>query len=421
MLGSNNYLGLTGDERVDAGRARGAGALRHRADRLAPAERHDRPAPRARGASSPTGWAPRTRSCSRPGTRPTSARSGRSSAPGDTVVVDSGDHASILDGCILSRAKLRAVPPQPARQARADARARGRRRRRHPRRRRRRLLDGGRRRAAAARSPSCAARYGARLMVDEAHARRRARRARRRRDRAARRRGPGRPADGHVLQVARLLRRLDRRAGRRDRVPADRRRGRSCSPPRRVPAAVGAALAAVRICRSDGGPRAVRRACSTTRATSTAGLHELGFHVVEPTPLPDGTDVVTPIVPVLVGDDWKAALLWKALYDAGVLRQRRAPPGGPAGRRAAAHERDGDPRSRRPSTGRSRPSPRSSARSRPSTGRCPRAVLASTSPGLRERSRARLVHTRTSAADDKKDAMSTSGRTCDLAVTRAVT
>src|SRR3954451_25236103 len=29
-------------------------------------------------------------------------------APGDTLVADSGDHASILDGCILSRAKLRA-------------------------------------------------------------------------------------------------------------------------------------------------------------------------------------------------------------------------------------------------------------------------------------------------------------------------
>src|SRR5215212_5767708 len=28
--------------------------------------------------------------------------------PGDTVVADSGDHASILDGCLLSRAKLRA-------------------------------------------------------------------------------------------------------------------------------------------------------------------------------------------------------------------------------------------------------------------------------------------------------------------------
>ena len=40
--------------------------------------------------------------------------------------------------------------------------------------------------------------------------------------------------------------------------------------------------------------------------------------MVEPTTLADGTTVVTPIVPVLVGDDWKAVLLWKALYDAGV-------------------------------------------------------------------------------------------------------
>jgi 8-amino-7-oxononanoate synthase len=29
--------------------------------------------------------------------------------------------------------------------------------------------------------------------------------------------------------------------------------------------------------------------------------------------------IVTPVVPVLVGDDWKAALLWRALYDAGVF------------------------------------------------------------------------------------------------------
>ena len=28
--------------------------------------------------------------------------------------------------------------------------------------------------------------------------------------------------------------------------------------------------------------------------------------------------MVTPVVPVVVGDDWKAGLLWKALYDAGV-------------------------------------------------------------------------------------------------------
>ncbi len=42
------------------------------------------------------------------------------------------------------------------------------------------------------------------------------------------------------------------------------------------------------------------------------------MHVVPPTRLPDGTEVVTPVVPVLVGDDWKAVFLWKALYDAGV-------------------------------------------------------------------------------------------------------
>jgi len=50
-----------------------------------------------------------------------------------------------------------------------------------------------------------------------------------------------------------------------------------------------------------------------------AGLSELGLRVVEPTCLPDGTEVVTPVVPVVVGDDWKAAFLWKALYDAGVF------------------------------------------------------------------------------------------------------
>ena len=31
---------------------------------------------------------------------------------------------------------------------------------------------------------------------------------------------------------------------------------------------------------------------------------------------PGGLD--TPIVPVVIGDDWQAVLLWKALYDAGV-------------------------------------------------------------------------------------------------------
>ena len=43
-------------------------------------------------------------------------------------------------------------------------------------------------------------------------------------------------------------------------------------------------------------------------------------------------DIVTPVVPVLVEDDWKAVLLWKALYDAGVFVNvaihPAVPPGG---------------------------------------------------------------------------------------------
>ena len=42
--------------------------------------------------------------------------------------------------------------------------------------------------------------------------------------------------------------------------------------------------------------------------------------------------IVTPIIPVLVGDDWKAALLWRALYDGGVFTNcalhPAVPPGG---------------------------------------------------------------------------------------------
>ena len=98
-----------------------------------------------------------------------------------------------------------------------------------------------------------------------------------------------------------------------------------------MPAAVGAALAATRICRSAEGPELFARVLDNARYLHR-GLHDLGFHVVEPTTLPDGETVVTPIVPVLVGDDWKAALLWRALYDAGVYVNvaihPAVPPGG---------------------------------------------------------------------------------------------
>jgi 8-amino-7-oxononanoate synthase len=85
-----------------------------------------------------------------------------------------------------------------------------------------------------------------------------------------------------------------------------------------VPAAVGAALAAVRVCRSDEGRELFAKVLDNARHLH-AGLSELGLRVVEPTRLQDGAEIVTPVVPVVVGDDWKAAFLWKALYDAGVF------------------------------------------------------------------------------------------------------
>ena len=66
---------------------------------------------------------------------------------------------------------------------------------------------------------------------------------------------------------------------------------------------------------------------------------------------------MTPIVPVLVGDDWKAALLWKALYDAGVYvnvaLHPAVPPGGALLRTSVMATHD-----RATLDGRSTPSPR---------------------------------------------------------------
>jgi 8-amino-7-oxononanoate synthase len=79
-----------------------------------------------------------------------------------------------------------------------------------------------------------------------------------------------------------------------------------------VPAAVGAALAALRIIRSDEGPQLMARTLANARYLRE-GLRDLGY-----TTLDTGQEGLhTPVVPVVVGDDWKCALLWKALYDAG--------------------------------------------------------------------------------------------------------
>jgi 8-amino-7-oxononanoate synthase len=112
-----------------------------------------------------------------------------------------------------------------------------------------------------------------------------------------------------------------------------------------VPAAIGAALAAVRVCRSDEGRELFARVLDNARYLH-AGLGQLGFKVVAPTRLADGTEIVTPVVPVVVGDDWHAAFLWKALYQAGVFVNTgihpAVPPGGALLRTSvmATHDRE---------------------------------------------------------------------------------
>jgi 8-amino-7-oxononanoate synthase len=111
-----------------------------------------------------------------------------------------------------------------------------------------------------------------------------------------------------------------------------------------VPAAVGAALAALRVIRSDG-PRLFEALLGNAEYLRE-GLRSLGLKVVEPGTLPDGTVATTPVVPVVVGDDWQAVLLWKALFDAGVYTNvaihPAVPPGGALLRTSlmATHERE---------------------------------------------------------------------------------
>jgi 8-amino-7-oxononanoate synthase len=316
MLGSNNYLGLTDDPRVVAG-ARDA------------LERYGTGLTGSRLLNGTTGlhlelereiaeWMGTEEAIVfTTGHQANVGTLGTILAPGDTVIADSGDHASILDGCLLSRAKLR-----PFRHNRLDKLET--------------MLqragddDGGgvlvvvdgvfSMEGDVAPLPQivelCRA-HGARLMVDEAHG-----------AGVLGARGAG-TAElfGVEAQVDLRMGTFSKSlascggfiAGSHEVVDFLRIQSRAfLFTAAAVPAAVGAALAALRVIRSADGPPLFARVLENA-AYLNDGLRALGLRVVEPQPLPDGSTVTTPIVPVVVGDDWKAVLLWRALYDAGVF------------------------------------------------------------------------------------------------------
>jgi len=327
MLGSNNYLGLTGDERVirgarDALDAYGTGLTGSRLlNGTIPLHLElEREIAEWMGAEDAIVFTT--------GHQANVGTLGTLLAPGDTVVADSGDHASILDGCLLSRAKLR-----PFRHNRLD---------KLEKQLERALEDAGgvlvvvdsvfsMEGDLAPLHEICGlcARYGARLMVDEAHA-----------AGVLGARGAG------ACELLGVEDRVDLRmgtfskslascggfvAGSAEVVEFLRIQSRAfLFTAAAVPAAVGAALAALRVIRSPDGPPLLAAVLENARYLRD-GLEERGFAVAAPQRIPGGDRVTTPIVPVLVGDDWKAALLWKALYDAGVFVNTALHPAVPPG------------------------------------------------------------------------------------------
>jgi len=324
MLGSNNYLGLTADERVIQGaqaalNTYGTGLTGSRLLNGTIALHLELEQEIAEWMGTEEALVFTT------GHQANLAALGTLLAPGDTVVADSGDHASILDGCLLSRAKLRAF-----RHNRMDKLER--------------TLqkavehDGGGVLvvvdgvfsmegdvAPLGHITELCAHYGARLMVDEAHG-----------AGVLGARGAG------ASELLGVEDRVDLRMGTfskslascggflaGDHEVIDFLRVQSRAflfTAAGVPAAVGAALAALRIVRSSEGPQLLERVLDNA-AYLHRGLRERGFKVVE-----HEGDHMTPIVPVIVGDDWKAVLLWRALYDAGVFVNvaihPAVPPGG---------------------------------------------------------------------------------------------
>jgi 8-amino-7-oxononanoate synthase len=235
--------------------------------------------------------------------------------PEDTVICDSGDHASILDAVSMARARIR-----PFRHNRLDKLER--------------MLsraeeDGGGvlvvvdgvfsmegDLAPVADIVTLCSEHGARLMVDEAH-------------------GVGTIGETGTgaCEAFGVADRVDLRMGTFSKSlascggfiagPADvidflRVSSRAFMfTAAAVPAAVGATLGALRIVRSQEGRDLMARTLDNARYLRS-GLVQRGFDVGAPSQGPDGEELLTPIVPVLIGDDWQAVLFWKALYEEGV-------------------------------------------------------------------------------------------------------
>jgi 8-amino-7-oxononanoate synthase len=326
MLGSNNYLGLTGDKRVKS-------AAREALERYGTG---------LTGSRFLNGTTPLHVELERElaewigaedvlvfttGHQANVGCLGTILEPGDTVICDSADHASILDGVRLSGAKLRPFRHnQMDKLERMLERAAG---------------DGGgvlvvvdgvfSMEGDVCDLPAIVElceRYGARLMVDEAHA-----------VGVLGERGAG------TCELFGLEDRVDLRMGTFSKSLASC--GGFIAGPTEVvdylriasrpfiftaaavPAAVGAALGALRVIRAEG-PELMARLLENA-AHLRRGFEALGLQVVEPGRLSDGTEVNTPVVPVRVGEDWQAVLLWKALFDAGVYTNVAVHPAVPPG------------------------------------------------------------------------------------------
>jgi 8-amino-7-oxononanoate synthase len=330
MLGGNNYLGLTEDERViDGARAAleryGTGMTGSRLLNGTTAMHLELEAEIADWMGAEDAIVFTTGHQANVGTL------GTILGPGDTVIADSGDHASILDGCLLSRAKLR-----PFRHNRLDKLEKSLERA---------TTDGGgvlvvvdgvfSMEGDIAPLPEIVALcegYGARLMVDEAHG-----------AGVLGARGAGTSellgVEGRVdLRMGTFSKSLASCggfvAGSADVIEFLRIQSRAfLFTASAVPAATGAALAALRVLRTDEGRALLARVLDNARYFRD-GLEERGFAVVAPQKLGPGAhppDVVTPIIPVLIGDDWQAGLMWKGLFDEGVFVNTALHPAVPPG------------------------------------------------------------------------------------------